>query len=165
MKIYLDGCDGVGKSTLANYLSERFCIDKFCLTKDSEKSIDRYKSLTHLDNVVYDRTFLSEVVYPEIFGREEWLSENDIEYLLDCYRKEKCLIVICTASNETIRDRILARGVEFFEVIKNIANINTKYRELAMKYNLLLVNTQCHTSEEIGDMIERRLKNGRHYSR
>lgn len=158
MKIYLDGCDGVGKSTLANYLSERFCIDKFCLTKDSEKSLVRYMQLTYLDNVVYDRTFLSEVVYPKVFGREEWLSKNDIKNLLDLYKREKCLIVICTASNSTIRDRILARGVEFIEVIKNLETIDTEYIELAHKYNLLLVNTQCNSSEEIGDMIEKEIK-------
>lgn len=158
MKIYLDGCDGVGKSTLATYLSERFAIDKFCLTKDSEKSIGRYMDFK-LDDVVYDRTFLSEVVYPEIFGREKRLSEKDIKFLLRWYSDNDTLFVICTAPDDEIKRRILARGVEHLEVIKNIDVINNAYREIAKKYNLMIVNTHVHSNEEIGDMIERRLKN------
>ena len=76
MKIYLDGCDGSGKSTLAKYLADRFNLDIFCLTKNSEKSKMRYIDIgLSLDNVVHDRTFFSEVVYPKIFCRDEWINE------------------------------------------------------------------------------------------
>lgn len=162
MKIYLDGCDGTGKSTLAKYLSQRFKLDIFCLTKDSEKSIDRYKHLAKIENVVHDRTFLSEVVYPIVFGRENWLSEDDICDLLHEAFNDG-IIVICTASISVIRQRILDRHeFEFQEVMDNLDYINSLYQEIARKYNLLIVDTYVTPLKEIGDEIERRLiENGK----
>ena len=158
MKIYLDGVDGAGKSTLANYLSQYFKIDKFCLTKDSEKSIDRYLEVRSIDNVVYDRTFLSEVVYPEIFNRKPWMSESDIKMLLDIYKKD--IFIILTADIEDIRQRIFKRGDEFEEVIRQLELINNSYLEIAKKYDLLLINTSITSFKDVVDMIERRLHNG-----
>lgn len=158
MRIYLDGCDGVGKSTLAKYLSERFKLDIFCLTKDSEKSIDRYNELAAIENVVHDRTFLSEVVYPKIFRRDNWLTDDAVCELIEFYNQDDGVLVICTAPDDIIRRRILDRQTfEHYEVVNNIDYINSSYRELANKYNLLLVDTQTLDFDTIGDMIERRL--------
>ena len=159
MRIYLDGCDGSGKSTLAKYLSKRFGLDIFCLTKDSEKSMKRYLEIgLGLDNVVYDRTFFSEAIYPMIFDRDLWLDSDDIEELLDLYNCGNRIIVICTTHDYIIRDRLRQRGDEFGEVIDNLSLINKKYREIADRYNLMLVDTYEQTLEEIGDQIERRIK-------
>ena len=159
MKIYLDGCDGSGKSTLAKYLADRFNLDIFCLTKNSEKSKMRYIDIgLSLDNVVHDRTFFSEVVYPKIFCRDEWINEDVIDMLVDLYVHDKTVFVICTTHDYIIRDRLSQRGDEFDEVINNLSQINKEYREIAQKYNLMLVDTYEQTLEEIGDQIERRLK-------
>lgn len=162
MRIYLDGCDGAGKSTLAKYLSQRFKLDIFCLTKDSEKSIDRYKHLAKIENVVHDRTFLSEVVYPKVFDRENWLSDDDVcELLHESY--DDGIFVVCTAPNDRIKGRIFDRHeFEFQEVMDNLDYINSLYQELARKYDLLLVDTYVAPLQEIGDEIERRLiENGK----
>lgn len=164
MRIFLDGCDGTGKSTLATYLSERFKIDKFCLTKDSKKSVTRYMEVMKTDDVVYDRTFLSEVVYPSVFGREDWLSETQVDKLIEYY-KGAGLFVICTAEPRDIRQRILRRGAEHLEVIKNIDRINAQYVEIAKKYNLIVVDTSIIDYKTIGDYIEKEIRNGRHQSR
>ena len=164
MRIFLDGCDGTGKSTLATYLSERFKIDKFCLTKDSKKSVPRYMEVMKTDDVVYDRTFLSEVVYPRVFGREDWLSETQVDKLIEYY-KGAGLFVICTAEAKDIRQRILRRGAEHLEVIKSIDSINAKYVELAKKYNLIVVDTSIIDNRVIGDYIEKEIRNGRHKSK
>ena len=157
MRIFLDGCDGTGKSTLAKYLSDRFKIDIFSLTKDSEKSLSRYIELD-LNDTVYDRTFLSEVVYPEFFGRKPWLHSEVVKSLIEFY-KSRGLFIICSAHPKDIQHRILVRGAEYMEVTKNIEAINKAYIDIAKQYNLLVVNTSIMTMEQIGDEIERRLKN------
>ena len=163
MRIFLDGCDGTGKSTLAKYLSERFNLDIFCLTKNSEKSIGKYKELLSINNVVHDRTFLSEMVYPPIFERDSWLKHFDVCKLIDSYSINDGIIVICTAPDEIIRKRINTRcNLEYQEIVDNISYINSTYKFLARTYDLLLVNTNISSLEEIGDEIERRLNNGKY---
>ena len=159
MRIFLDGCDGTGKTTLAKYLSERFNLDIFCLTKEGVKSVKRYKELLSIDNVVHDRTFLSEVVYPPVFGRSRWLSDDVICELIDQYRKSDDIFVICTCDDRAIRERISHRFTfEYEEVVDNINYINGSYKEIAIKYDLLLVDTYKLTLEEIGDIIEKEIK-------
>lgn len=155
MRIFLDGADGVGKTTLSNYLSEYFKMDKFCLTKDSEKSIHRYLEIRQVDNVVFDRTFLSEVVYPKIFNRKEWITNSEIEMLLKIYKKD--IFIILTANIDDIRKRINERGEEYEEVIRQIELINNSYLELAKKYDLLIFNTSYISFEDIKNVIERRI--------
>lgn len=158
MKIFIDGCDGSGKSTLAKYLSDKFKLDIFCLTKDSEKSVSRYYELLNIDNVIYDRTFLSEVVYPKVFGREEWIADKDVSDLLDEYKCDDTLFVICTAPEDVIKERLSVRGNEYSQVINNIDYINESYRQIAINNDLFLINTYAYPLEAIGYMIERRLK-------
>lgn len=163
MKIYIDGCDGTGKSTLAKYLSDRFKLDIFYMSKDSERSIMKYCERICIDDVVYDRTFISETIYPMVFGRDTTLSPEDVESLLDYYDNPNSLFVICTAPEEIIRARLFWReGSEDSNVLDNLLYINDKYVEFAYKHNLMLVDTDELSLEEIGDEIERRLKNGKH---
>lgn len=163
MRIFLDGCDGTGKSTVAKYLAQRFGLDIFCLTKDSEKSYARYDELLSIENVVYDRTFLSEVVYPKVFGRDEWMAQRTLEELIDNY---KCngVFVICTAPEEIIRRRLRKRNsLEYQEVYDNLAYINKSFKSIARENGLLVVDTYAMSLSQIGNEIERRMKeNGEH---
>lgn len=158
MRIYLDGCDGTGKSTLADKLCRRFRLDKFCLTKDSEKSVRRYLEIRKTDNVVYDRTFLSEIVYPKVFHRKEWMTEYDKEILLYHYLKLEPddIFIILTARNNDIKERILSRGEEYSEILDNIPEINKKYVELGLQYHIQIVDTSLTNTENIIKLIERR---------
>lgn len=160
MKIYLDGCDGSGKSTLTDYLSTRFCIDKFCLTKDSDKSLKRYIDILNIDDVVCDRTFLSEMVYPSVFGREKWLSQYAIEFLISLY-KNNGIMIVCTAPIQVLKKRLIERGDEFKEVLNNLHMINNEYLKIANENSILVVDTTIITKENVGDYIERRLQNGK----
>lgn len=158
MRIYLDGCDGTGKSTLADELSKEFNLDKFCLTKDSEKSVSRYLEIRQIDNTIFDRTFLSEIVYPKVFGRKEWMTDYDKEILLYHYLKldPDDVFIILTAENEDIKKRILSRGDEYPEILDNISKINKKYVELAFKYHIQIIDTSVMDLKEIIQIIRRR---------
>lgn len=168
MRIFLDGCDGAGKSTLAKYLSERFNLDIFSLTKNSEKSEKRYIELLSIDNVIHDRTFLSEVVYPPVFGRDIWLTDDAIVELFGHYCKKDDLFIICTAPDEVIRQRIINRHeFEYQEIVDNIAYINSKYKDIFLNYgglannNIFLVDTFIVDFDMFGDTVERRLRDGK----
>lgn len=159
MRIYLDGVDGSGKSTTAKYLAERFKLDIFCLTKDSESSIKKYCEMRHMDNTVYDRTFLSEIVYPKVFGREPRLNYSQAYDLVTVYTiNPDDLFVICTANNNDIRKRIKARGYEYPEILRNVEEINRQYVELARLYEFIIFNSSLTSLDSLGDYIERSLK-------
>ena len=40
MNIIIEGCDGVGKTTLAKKLADKYCCDILHMTKNSDKTLD-----------------------------------------------------------------------------------------------------------------------------
>lgn len=71
MRIILEGVDGMGKTTLANHLCQKFGFGYYHpprpLKKDFKNyfiySFDEYKAVLQLNHVILDRSFISEYAY------------------------------------------------------------------------------------------------------
>ncbi|MBP2400728.1 hypothetical protein [Streptomyces syringium] len=66
----LDGCDGVGKSTLAAHLSDKygFTVVHSPRTPDHQDLTSRYRTLLNQPGkLLLDRCFISELVYGPLF--------------------------------------------------------------------------------------------------
>ena len=61
MRIVIEGPDGVGKSTLAHYLARILCLEY--LHRGPPSSREELIHDIHLDDVIFDRSWLGNVVY------------------------------------------------------------------------------------------------------
>lgn len=111
--IILEGCDGVGKTTLANLLLHRgykslhFDYDPTLSIKEKYQII---LSKDYRDNIVLDRSFISEMVYGPLKRGYSRLSDQDFSELLQMVNKQGGRVVLLDAAPEIIYNRIRKRG-------------------------------------------------------
>lgn len=153
MRIALDGCDGVGKSTIAEKLANKFGCNIVRLTNGGDRSMDSYMRLMNCENIVHDRTFMSEVVYPKYFKKNCHLSERELNALYYFIQMIGINVFILTASNETLAERLYERGDEFLDDIGAIPSINNDYLEIAKEHEFKIIDTTNKTIDEIVEEI------------
>ncbi|MFD8970767.1 hypothetical protein ACFV0C_38305 [Streptomyces sp. NPDC059568] len=110
--LVLEGCDGVGKSTLAERLSTNhgFSVVHSPRTPDHLDLAARYRTiLAQPGRILFDRCFLSELVYGPLHrGRSRITWTQAIDLAESVITRTGALIHL-TAPPATIRQRLLAR--------------------------------------------------------
>ena len=133
--IILEGCDGVGKTTLANllihkgYKSLHFDYDPHLSIKEKYQ---RILSKNYGANIVLDRSFISEMVYGPLRRGYSRLSDKDFSELLQMLNKRGGRVVLLDADPETIFDRIQKRGDADDKNIdlSQVTNIRNLYKQV-----------------------------------
>lgn len=159
MKIALDGCDGVGKSTIAEKLANKFGCNIVHLTNGGDRTMDSYLRLMNCENVVHDRTFMSEVVYPKYFNKNCSLSSEELNALYYFIQMTDIKVFILTASDETLAERLNERGDEYLDDIGAISSINEDYLNIAKEYGFTIIDTTDKTIDEIIEEIGGHIEN------
>jgi len=123
--IILEGCDGTGKTTLAKRLAEDLGLayakksvpdgDPF---QDYLKTIGESKS-----DVVYDRLYMGEEVYPQVKPNRIPLSKGKKHMLERLINSKGGLVILCEATDEQIKHTFETRGEDFitFEEAKRVS--------------------------------------------
>ena len=158
MKIIVDGPDGAGKSTLIKKLVKIYKCDVLQMTEFGSKNVDDYVDKTNLDNVIWDRSFISEKVYPKYFGRISKLSDLSFLRLLNSFKSTGGVILIISNAPEILKRRLESRG-EYDFLIDHISEINKDYVEIANLYKLPIISSDM-SIKEITTIIEKESKNG-----
>lgn len=153
MRIALDGCDGTGKTTISEKLANKFGCNIVRLTYGGDRSLKAYTHLMICDNIVHDRTFLSEIIYPKYFGRASRLDSEIIPTLYEIIKAYDINMFILTAKPETILERIGKRGDEFIDDSNKFIQINADYVTTAMENNFIIIDTTNKTIDEIVEEI------------
>lgn len=153
MRIALDGCDGTGKTTISEKLANKLACNIVRLTYKGDRSTVAYQQLMRANNVVHDRTFISEIVYPKYFNRETRLRVKDVPALYKMFDVYKIKVFILTASTETIQERIGARGDEFISDMSKFEGINQDYLDIAKEHGYTVIDTTNKTIDEIVEEI------------
>ena len=133
MKIIVDGADGTGKSTVVEFLAKKYNCDVIHMTKWGSRDPNDYVAKLDLNNIVSDRSFLSEMVYKQAFGLIPAISFGTLEFLLNVARKKGWKFITLTGPIETIKRRLVDRGDESPEIIKNIGYIDYLYLDKIVK--------------------------------
>lgn len=154
MTIIIDGPDGAGKTTLVKKLKEYYNIDSVRFTYKDPKNFNFYNTFLEKVDCIYDRNFLSELVYPKIFGRTCQLDELDTQLLLNKCKQLNIKIFILITDTEELLNRILTRGGEHQNIIDNIDWLRTEFINLGNKYNIEIIDTSKITFEEIIRKVE-----------
>lgn len=154
MNLIIEGPDGVGKSTLVKQLKEYYKIDSIRLSYKDPKDANFYSRLLEKTDCIFDRQFLSEVVYAPIFGRECQLSWDDVCNLYAKTQELNIKTLILDTDTEEILSRINKRGDEFEEVKNNINELRIRFNFLAKYFNIEVIDTSKMSFEEIIRKVE-----------
>jgi thymidylate kinase len=135
MKIIIEGADGVGKTTIVNYLAKKFNLKQRHITsQDLNTFMFYYNLLDENEDVIFDRHFLGEMIYPYLFNRKPNLNNEQFELLLHKAQDEGCYIFVITANDDVIKQRLLERGNEPEEVMKTFEYANVAFKAIARRH-------------------------------
>jgi thymidylate kinase len=154
MRIIVDGPDGAGKTTVVEQLADHYECDIIHMTEKGSKAIKDYVAKANLDNIVSDRSFLSEDVYSRVFKRTSKITLSDTVELYKYYRKLGWKIIILDASPEVLATRLNLRGDEDEHKIQNIAKLRDKYLRIAHLLEIPVINTEVDTISDIINKLE-----------
>lgn len=165
MKIILEGCDGTGKSTVAKMLRLKYPDLNFIKLSGSDVCTKEFFSQTlELSNFIMDRNFISEEVYPDIMGRYSRLCGYDASNLHMKLLEKKVHVFIFTAPTHILQKRLDKRGDETEELVSKIPQIKKAYEDIADYHDYTLIDTHENNVVEILDIIERKVRHGKHKS-
>lgn len=145
MTIVIEGCDGTGKTTIANILAKRYGCDVVHMTGDDPKDYEFYYHSLRKTNVIYDRNVIGELVYPYVFGRNAALSYENAESLVKKAKIMSVKFFVLTADEDIIKNRIAARGEEDTRILASLSYIDAKFRSFAYENDIPIIDTtrQC----------------------
>lgn len=151
MKIIVEGCDGVGKDTFINNLSEILGIDSvrgssFEISNGGADSMFK-KSKDILDiegNIIINRFFYSNLVYGDLY---DYPMMRDEQYeQLNKMVQEKAIVYYLVADTEIIQQRINNRGDDMISP-DDIDMIKQKYVDVWKKYHSNVVVIVTNSNE------------------
>lgn len=156
MRIVIDGCDGCGKTTLVDKLVNRFGLDKVTMTKPGWKDIESYIQKKDLEQIVSDRSFISEFVYSRVYERDTQITPAVFELLcrLYCDNDHPWLFFILTADVKTIMDRVNKRGTDTeveYEIARKRYTYEVSVKDYVDKYptSFFIIDTTNKTETEV----------------
>jgi thymidylate kinase len=153
MKIILEGCDGTGKTTLAKKLQDHYGIDYVHVKRADPSTYEFYSQTLLKTDVIWDRHFIGEMIYPTVFKRQGNLRMAQFETLLEKARNQNVVILVLTTHKETLKknnDR-----PEYPEVIKNLLLINDQFLAIADIYQIPVINVFETSFEDIVKIINK----------
>lgn len=113
MKIIIEGCDGVGKTTLANKLAKVFNA-----SVEHDKHPETYSNymnrLQKPGNVIFDRFMIGQFVYNS--SEERPMSYRELSDLIDyCKSRPDVVLIYVTLDKEVLLNRLLSRDKAEYE--------------------------------------------------
>lgn len=151
--IVIEGCDGTGKTTLCKKLAEKYGWDTVHVTSKDPNDFDFYKQTLRKTNVIYDRHFLGEMIYPKIYNRKGNLSNYDLDWFKYYRFDTRTCVIVLTAHLDEIKRRLTERG-EFKFVFDKVDSINNQFLQLARKCMFKIFDTSVDSFDKICEYIE-----------
>jgi len=153
MRIVLEGCDGTGKTTLANELASIYKLDICHCTQHDPSDYLFYQQTLRKENIVWDRHTIGELIYPKIFNREQKTTEEQALSIVDYGKSIGVKFLVLTADDEVIKNRLDSRGGENQTILDNINFINSEFVSYAYRFNIPVIDTSKMTISQILNII------------
>lgn len=154
MRVIIEGPDGCGKSTLADYLVEKYGLTAIHSTADTPNDLQYHIDLLSNDNVVLDRANLGEIVFPILHHRDFKMSFEDQEKFMQyCNEHDVIYIVFYDSTFEVLKDRLFSRGDNEW-VLKHAEIMNYMFMELALRYSEQYDNVFALDISKVSDQIK-----------
>ena len=131
MVIVLDGPDACGKSTLAEFLANKYGLTYEHMSSKNKNDFQEHYELYSRDNIIIDRAQGGERVYPYIFNRPSKLTDEELDRLFKYMIKRNVIYVVMYASDtDLLKKRLDVRGEQY----DNIDLQNKLFKEYAEKW-------------------------------
>lgn len=160
--LIIEGIDGVGKTTLVEYL-QSYGMKKYHFDYDS-KNMDlftKYMKVLLEDNseLVLDRSFISEMVYGPVIRNKCKLSIEDYTKLLVAYKNTGAKIIYLTAPKDVLLKRRNDEKSDYEVITNYYEELNKKYDEI-MEYSsnfidVIGINTYESDIEQVRSQVKR----------
>jgi thymidylate kinase len=134
MLIVLEGCDGTGKTTLANNIAKVTGADIIHCTSTTQNDwnfFDTIIGLAKTHDIIADRFMYGQFVYQQAWEREKkgWLTDRDFVNLELKMMASNAKVFHVMAPINEIRRRLEARG----ELVPNLSSILTGFASVFEK--------------------------------
>lgn len=143
--IIIEGPDCSGKTTLAKKINEYYNneLDVLHCTGHDPRDYKFYYQTMRKKNIVFDRHFIGEMIYPEIFHRKGCLSKRQFNKL-KTYAEKARIPVVVVVPPETVLMRRLAdeRLNEEQEIKDTIKSARNSFYKIAKENNFILVEPE-----------------------
>ncbi|NBE51191.1 hypothetical protein [Streptomyces boluensis] len=145
--VVLEGCDGVGKSTLGERLSTHngFTMVHSPRTPDHLDLASRYRTILAGDGkILFDRCFISELVYGPVHRGRSRINWSQAIDLAESVIKRSGVLVHLTAPPAVIHQRLLSRDGEAIgleEITELVTGYDRVFSTLADYTRVLTLDT------------------------
>lgn len=112
------------------------------MTEKGSKKPEDYLTKCNLNNIISDRSFLSELVYTYVFSRRSPMTLYDYERLMREYRQNGWQFIILNASTECLSERLNVRGDEDEYKVRNIDQLRIAYDRWAYWFNVPVIDSE-----------------------
>lgn len=146
--IVFEGCDGAGKTTLAQAAAQQLnaTLIHAVLTPPGTDLLTAYsRQLDRDGRLVFDRCFLSELVYGPIYRGTSRLTYQHMATLVRRVVDRNGIFVHVTAPPAEIRRRIAARGEKDPPDVNEITLICERYDQLFRAVTTIATVMPCST--------------------
>lgn len=162
--IIVEGIDGVGKTTIANYLSKKgYFTYHFPFDEKNSDIEEKYLSLLEHDtrNMLLDRCFISELVYGPVLRKHCKLSKQQLENILNRYMKINPIVLYLKANKDDILIRRKNDNEDYSMLLDNFDSLSDRYEKVfnvISKYlNVIEINTSKKSMEETFSLLEEKI--------
>jgi hypothetical protein len=135
--VVLEGCDGVGKSTLAQRLASDhgFTVVHSGRTPDGVDLAERYRQiLSQPGRLALDRSFVSELVYGPLRHGGSRLTDAGAYDLAALVARRDGVLVHLTAPAWVVRARLLVRDGQLAASLADIESVITAYERVVTAF-------------------------------
>lgn len=155
MKIYIEGPDGIGKSTLVEHIIKKY---KYKMIHSSNLTENDYKYHSDLidseDNLVLDRFNLGEIVYPAIYNRKPKMTfDEQLKIMFRIEATTNPFIIFFASNFDDLKERLFKRG-DSIEVLENAERINLCFKLLAEQLSSMYDNVYALDISKESDQIK-----------
>lgn len=163
--LIIEGIDGVGKTTLVEYL-QCYGMKKYHFDYDSKNMdlLSKYMKVLSSDDteLVLDRSFISEMVYGPVIRNKCKLSIEDYTKLLVAYKNAGTKIIYLTAPKKVLLKRRNDEQSDYEVITNYYEELNKKYDEI-MKYSsefidVIAINTHEANIEQVRSQVKKLVK-------
>lgn len=159
--IIVEGIDGSGKTTIADYLSKKgYFIYHFSFDEKNSDIEEKYLNLLNCEtrNMVLDRCFISELVYGPVLRNHCKLDKKQLENILKKYSEINPVILYLKANKDDILSRRKNDNEDYDMLSDNFDSLNNRYEKVfnvISKYlNVIEINTSEMSIEEMHSLLE-----------